>query len=83
MGSVPGSGRYPGGGHGNLLQYSCLENSTDRGALVAYSPWGCKELDTTEVTACTDAPWNIYSNAMGFPVVMYGCESWAVKKAEH
>ena len=31
-GSVPGSGRSPGGGNGNLLQYSCLENSMDRGA---------------------------------------------------
>ena len=29
-GSIPGSGRFPGGGHGNLLQYSCLENPTDR-----------------------------------------------------
>ena len=32
MGSIPGSGRSPGGGHGNPLQYSCLENSMDRGA---------------------------------------------------
>ena len=32
MGSVPGPGRSPGGGHGNPLQYSCLENSMDRGA---------------------------------------------------
>ena len=35
MGSVPGSevsGRSPGGGHGNPLQYSCLENPMDRGA---------------------------------------------------
>ena len=31
-GSVPGSGRSPGGGHGTLLQYSCLENPMDRGA---------------------------------------------------
>ena len=31
-GSIPGSGRSPGKGHGNPLQYSCLENSTDRGA---------------------------------------------------
>ena len=31
-GSVPGSGRSPGGGHGNPLQYSCLENPMDRGA---------------------------------------------------
>ena len=32
MGSVPGSEISPGGGHGNQLQYSCLENSMDRGA---------------------------------------------------
>ena len=31
-GAVPGSGRYPGKGRGNPLQYSCLENSMDRGA---------------------------------------------------
>ena len=29
---IPGSERSPGGGHGNPLQYSCLENPTDRGA---------------------------------------------------
>ena len=32
LGSIPGSGRFPGGGHGNPLQYSCLENPMDRGA---------------------------------------------------
>ena len=32
-GSIPGSGRSPGEGNGNPLQYSCLENSMDRGAL--------------------------------------------------
>ena len=31
LGSIPGSGRSPGGGHGNPLQYSCLENPMDRG----------------------------------------------------
>ena len=31
-GSIPGSGRTPGGGHGNPLQYACLENPMDRGA---------------------------------------------------
>ena len=31
-GSIPGSGKYPGGEHGNPLQYSCLENPKDRGA---------------------------------------------------
>ena len=30
--SIPGSGRSPGGGYGNPLRYSCLENSMDRGA---------------------------------------------------
>ena len=32
LGSIPGWGRYPGGGHGNPLQDSCLENPMDRGA---------------------------------------------------
>jgi len=31
-GLIPGSGRFPGEGNGYLLQYSCLENSIDRGA---------------------------------------------------
>ena len=30
VGSIPGSGRFPGGGNGDPLQYSCLENSMDR-----------------------------------------------------
>ena len=37
-GSIPGSGRYPGGGHGNPIQYSCLENPTDRGKVYSYHP---------------------------------------------
>ena len=32
VGSIPGLGRFPGGGHGNPLQYYCLENPIDRGA---------------------------------------------------
>ena len=47
MGLIPGLGRSPAGGHGNPLQYSCLENSRGRGNLVGYSRWGHKELDTT------------------------------------
>ena len=35
LGSILGSGRFPGEGNGYPLQYSCLENSTDRGALQA------------------------------------------------
>ena len=50
-GSIPGLGRSPGGGNGNLLQYSCLQNPMDSGSsLGGYCPWGCKESDRTEVT---------------------------------
>ena len=48
LGSIPGLGRSPGGGHGNPLQYSCLENPHGQRSLAGCSPWGCKELDTTE-----------------------------------
>ena len=41
-GSIPASGRFPGGRHGNPLQYYCLENPMDRGAWQGYSPWGHK-----------------------------------------
>ena len=48
LGSIQGLGRSPEGGHGNPLQYSCLKNPHGQRSLVGYSPWGCKELDTTE-----------------------------------
>ena len=48
VGSVPGWGRFPGGGHGNPLQYSCLENPMDNRSLAGYSLWDCKESDMTE-----------------------------------
>ena len=49
LSSIPGSGRSPGGGHGNPLQYSHLENPMDRGAWRAMAH-GITELDRTEVT---------------------------------
>ena len=48
-GSILGSGRCPGVGIGNPLQYSCLENSMDRGAW-----WTHKEVDTTEQLSMHD-----------------------------
>ena len=48
LGSTPWLGRCPGGGHGNPLQYSCLENTHGWRSLMGYSPWGCKEMDMTE-----------------------------------
>ena len=48
VGSVPGLGRSPGGGNGNPLQYSRLENPTDRGAWWATVHGVTEESDTTE-----------------------------------
>ena len=39
---------FLGGGHGKPLKYSCQENPHGQRSLTGYSPWGCKELDTTE-----------------------------------
>ena len=48
MGSIPGSGRSPGDGNGNLVQYSCLGNLMDRGVRRAAVHGVAKESDTTE-----------------------------------
>ena len=45
---IPGSGRSPGEGNGNPVQYSCLENPHEQGCLAGYSSCGRKELDITE-----------------------------------
>ena len=49
-GSIPGSGRSPGVGNGNSLQYSCWDNPMDRGAWRATVHGVAKELDTTQTT---------------------------------
>ena len=48
LGSIPGLGRSPGGGHGNPLQDSCLEKPHGQRSLAGYSLGRHKELDTTE-----------------------------------
>ena len=50
VGLIPGLEKSPGGGHGNPLQYSCLENPHGQRSLAGYSPYSHKESDTTEVT---------------------------------
>ena len=50
VGLIPGSGRSPGRGHGNPLEYSCLENPMDRGAWWATVHGVSKESDTSDVT---------------------------------
>ena len=71
LGSIPRLGRSPGGGHGNPLQYSCLENPHGQRNLAGYSPWGLKESDTTEQLstwninrAQSDAKWNLSDKAI-------------------
>ena len=48
LGLIPGLGRSPGRGHGNPLQYSCLENPHGQRSLAGYGPWRRKESDTSE-----------------------------------
>ena len=48
MSSIPETRRAPGGGNGNLLQYSCLQNPHGQRNLAGYSPWDHKEPDMTE-----------------------------------
>ena len=59
-GSIPGLGRSPGGGHGNLLQYSCLKNPHGQRSLAGYSPWGHKEFtrlrDPTQHSTISNLP---------------------------
>ena len=40
LGLISGLGRSPGGGHGNRLQYFCLDNPQEQRSLEVYSPWG-------------------------------------------
>ena len=56
MGLIPMSGRSTGGGHGNRLQYSCLEIPHGQRSLDGYNPWSLKELDTTEATEHNFSP---------------------------
>ena len=59
LGSIPGSRRSPGGGHGNSVQYSCLENPMDRGAWQAtfhdhrvrhdWTNWSCTRMCPVEI----------------------------------
>ena len=49
-GLIPGLGRYPGRGHGNPLRLFLSGECHGQRGLASYSPWGYKQLDTTEVT---------------------------------
>ena len=57
LGLIHGSGRSPGGEHGNPLQYSCLENPHGQRSLASYNSWGHKELATIEQLSTN---WNCF-----------------------
>ena len=67
VGLIPGSGRSPRGGNSNLLLGRKLKTNLD------------SILKSRDITLPTKVH---LVKAMVFPVVMYGCESWTVKKAE-
>ena len=86
VGSVPGSGRSPGEGNGNALQYSCLENPMVRGAWqvtahgVTKSRTRLKQLSTTTATApfIFNVQSNIWAQAsfekQAFCYIIFSCK---------
>ena len=63
-GSIPGWGEALGGGNGNPLQYSCLENPQGQRSLRDYSPRGLKESDTTEHAAHGGTCCHLYKDSV-------------------
>ena len=61
LGLIPGLGRSPGGGLGNPLQYSGLENPRGQKSLMGYCPWGHKESEMAEGQISYDIAymWNL------------------------
>ena len=83
-GSIPGLGRSSGEGNSNPLEYSCLENLMTEECYRLQS-MGSQRVRHNWATALLSLalPTKVHLvKAMVFPVVMYGCESWTIKKAE-
>ena len=62
---IPRSGRSPGGGHSNPLQYSCLENPHGQRSLVGYTPWGSKVSDSLPPMDCNPPGSSVHRNSPG------------------
>ena len=71
-GSIPGSRKFPSGGHSNQFQYSCLENPHGQRSLVSYNPWGYEEshkserLSTGQHSLCINGFFTLEGNTL-FP----------------
>ena len=82
-GLIPGSGRSPGGGRGNLLQYSCLENPMDRGTWgvtvlrVSKSRMQLKKLSTHAHTQGKQNSTVFVS--VGFGLILPGFGNWVLR----
>ena len=77
-GSIPGLARSPGEGTDNPLQYSCLGNSHGHRSLADYSPWGPKELDSTEQLTCAHThtySQSVFSSPETCPVGLHSVEA--------
>ena len=70
LGLTSGLGRFPRGGHGNPLQYSCLENLHGERSLMGNGPWGRKESDTTATKHSTAQVCLVSSSA--FYLILLG-----------
>ena len=69
MGLIPGLGRSPGGGHGNPLQNSCLENPHGQRNLEGYSPWGHKVRHKWSDLACMQGLVEVQKKPWGASVL--------------
>ena len=74
LGSIPGLGWSPGGGHDNPLQYSCLENPHGQRSLAGYGPQSGKESDTTErlTSVSTFQDWGVELRPLCSPACSRG-----------
>ena len=75
LGSVPGSGRSSGGGHGNPLQWSCPGKSHGQRSLAGGSPLGCQELDTTMWLGTHTHTWPVQT--YGTQVSISKSDTWS------
>ena len=81
LGLIPELGRSPGGGHGNPLHYSCLENPHGQRSLAGYNLWGRKESDTAACLSTILCAQPSAGHQRGLLVMKRGCSVTALSIA--